>query len=153
MLNSISVDGRWLKLKAIDDLNIKSKSSFENSKPSCPFSLLAPGHPSDLNLSNGIEPPSGFRQTSPCPGLDRPASGLIPVTVGAFTPACLKLAQVSLSLRVPCVSLATEINSLPRVSKRATPLLQARAMPTYSYMVSGSFHLRIRILFTFPSPY
>lgn len=53
------------------------------------ISLLAPGHVSDLNLSISTGPPSGFRQTSPCPGLDRLASGLILVTVGSFKPDCL----------------------------------------------------------------
>ena len=53
------------------------------------ISLLAPGHVSDLNLSISTGPPSSFRQTSPCQGLDRLASGLNPVTIGAFTPDCL----------------------------------------------------------------
>jgi len=44
------------------------------------FSPLVPGHPSDLNLSKGSEPPSCFRRTLLCPGLDRPVSGLTPVT-------------------------------------------------------------------------
>ena len=44
------------------------------------FLPLVPGHPSDLNLNMGSELPSGFPRTSPCPGLDRPASGLAPVT-------------------------------------------------------------------------
>ena len=53
------------------------------------FSPLAPGHPIDLCLIFGIEPPPCFRKASLCQGLDRPASGLTPVTSGAFTPTCL----------------------------------------------------------------
>ena len=82
------------------------------------FSPLVPGHTSDLNLNMVNGPPSRFPWTSPCQGLDRPVSGLIPVTRALSHPLPLQAAGDSLSLRLRCFSLATEINSLPRVSKR-----------------------------------
>ena len=49
------------------------------------------------------------------------------------------------------VTLATYVNSLARYSKRTVELL--RALPPYSYQVSGSFNSLLRVLFNFPSLY
>ncbi len=54
------------------------------------FLPLIPGHPNGLNPSTGYGPPSGFRLTSSYPGLDRPVSGLTPVTWGTFIPTHLR---------------------------------------------------------------
>ncbi len=98
-------------------------------------------------------------------------SGLIPVTRALSHPAAspLRVAQRSLSLRLPLkVSLATEINSLPNDSKLTieTVILHSYwGLATFSFMqriptlspcgrvVSGSFHLLLRMLFSFRSPY
>ena len=50
------------------------------------LSPLAPGHPNDLHISTGNGPPSRFRETSSCPGLDRLVSGPTAMTPGTFTP-------------------------------------------------------------------
>lgn len=106
-----------------------SEEHFERNQRSLiaiSISLLAPGHVSDLNLSISIGPPSGFRRTSPCQGLDRQASGLIPVTVGSFKPDGLAARSCCAILAFATgtgITLATKINSLPRVSARATKLL------------------------------
>ena len=50
------------------------------------LSPLAPGHPNDLHISTGNGPPSCFRATSSCPGLDRLVSGPTAMTPGTFTP-------------------------------------------------------------------
>ena len=49
------------------------------------------------------------------------------------------------------IILATQVNSLARYSKRTVQLL--RAVPHYSYQVSGSFNFRLRVLFNIPSWY
>ena len=88
-------------------------------KPSSEFSPLVPGHPSDLNLSTGSEPPSRFPGISPYPGLDRQVSGPIPVTWALSHPSTWACACVEFAFAmVTGINLATEINSLPRVSKR-----------------------------------
>lgn len=81
----------------------------------------------------------------------------------------MRAAQLSLSLWLPLkVNLATEINSLPNVSKLTIEKVRLHSyyglsagsfmqrIPTLSprgRMVSGSFHLLLRILFSFRSPY
>lgn len=58
-------------------------------------------------------------RASTCPGIDQPASGLTPVTPRDHT-GPLVSCGLSLSLRLPCVNLATDVNSLARFSKRIT---------------------------------
>lgn len=83
------------------------------------FSPLPRGHGSGCDPSNPSGLPRRFRGASPCPGVDRPASGLAPVTCRAFTRA--SLTRIS-GLRLSCFRfgfrLATEANSLARFSKR-----------------------------------
>ena len=49
------------------------------------------------------------------------------------------------------ITLATQIYSLARYSKRTVQLF--RAVPHYSYQVSESFNFLLRVLFNFPSLY
>jgi len=65
----------------------------------------------------GIRPPFRFRETSPCPGLDRLVSGLNPVTNRALTRRTLLPAFYRFRF---AFLLATRMNSLPRFSKRTT---------------------------------
>ncbi len=90
----------------------------QKSPNSIGFSPLVPSHPSDLNLNMGSEPPSRVPGTSPYSGLDRQVSGLTPVTQGAFTPNPLVNCGIFAFDAATCFNLATEVNSLPRVSKR-----------------------------------
>ena len=138
------------------------------------FSPLAPGHPSELYLNTGSMPPSLFRGTSHCPGLDHLASGLTPVISGAFTPRpSPALAAAGSRFRsgfpLSAVNLTTEVNSLPRFPKRTTRLCKLflvlpscggflrkstfRAVSDYPHLVSGSFHPAFAVLFSFLSPY
>ena len=70
-------------------------------------------------------PPPGFRPASPCPGVDRPASGLSPTAPGAFnTPRLPTHKGWVRACRFPCaygvepLRLAVEENSPARVSRR-----------------------------------
>ena len=138
------------------------------------FSPLNLAHPRDWQLTTGIGPPSCFRRTSPWPGLDRRASGRIPVTPGAFTPrttlfsSYVPVAFASATL-LKQLNLATEIHSPPRFSKRKLghckldlvllpheSFLRSstfHALADCSQLVSGSFHLPFGILFSFLSRY
>lgn len=112
-----------------------------------------PRSPEWVVSNNGNRPSSGFRQTSSCPGLDRLASGLIPVITGVFTP-CSTLSLVTsflLSLRL----LAHHWDKLPDpfFQTDGATLINFRAAPDYICLVSGSFHLPLRMLFSFPSQY
>ena len=70
-------------------------------------------------------PPSGFRLTSPCPGLDHPASSLTRVTPGPYRTQRLTGQRPAARLRFPYASglytlkLATRVNSPARVSRRS----------------------------------
>ncbi len=65
-------------------------------------------------------PPRGFRPASPCPRLDRPASGRMIVTTGEHTPPLAYAAgcRFPFGYGVALLSLATTIHSLARSSKR-----------------------------------
>lgn len=71
---------------------------------------------------NPFGPPRGFRPASPCPGLDRPVSGLAAVTTGPFRPRPSRFPAAG--SRFPYASgadplrLATAANSPARVSRR-----------------------------------
>ena len=119
-----------------------------------------------LRASTGLTP------ASPCPGVDRPASGLTPLTTGPFGP-CPSPRRAA-GTRFPYgsgadpLSLARRVNSLARDSRRTT---RRRYPPSYSPYgfpsgglpfpaaskcsrpVSGSFHSPSGVLFTFPSRY
>ncbi len=90
------------------------------------LSPLAPGHPNDLHISTGNGPPSRFRETSSCPGLDRLVSGPTAMTPGTFTPRpsytrrCIADLLLSLWLQALTFNLAITIDSPPRFSTRTT---------------------------------
>ncbi len=126
---------------------------------------------------NPFGPPRGFRPASPCPGLDRPVSGLPPVTTGPLRPSPSRASRpatgfsVSLRLRgLNPLKLATGGNSPARVSRRkgrpwTLPLVlpgsprfpsgegTLSGRPSFSRPVSGSFHSPFGVLFSFPSRY
>ena len=87
------------------------------------LSPLAQGHPSDLHINNGVGPPPPFRETSPCPGLDRLVPDLTAMTSGTFTPRPCLLTELR-ACRFRCgsglltLNLAITGNSPPRFSKR-----------------------------------
>lgn len=133
------------------------------------FLPLAPDDANDLNLNIASEPPSSFRRTLLSPGLDRRVSGRILVTwaLSHPLPSPVRAAEDSLSLRLPMLTLPRKYT--PRrvfqngrcnlESPLVTPLTECsfkelyQATSTYNFVVSGSFHLLLRILFSFPSPY
>ena len=115
-------------------------------------------------------PPPGFRPASPCPGVDRPASGLTAVTPRPIRTPCLPPqggAHLSVSLRLRWydhLRLATAVNSPARVSRRnprpcllpegGTPQgFGFQASGLLDRPVSGSFHPPSGVLFSFPSRY
>ena len=102
------------------------------------FSPLIPAHPRDWHFTTGIGPPSGFRRTSPWPGLDRLASDCILVTVGAFTPhvTLLRATRFSLSLRFPGLNQLTS-------PLRYTPCPVFRNGHQNAVHYPSVFHLRI----------
>lgn len=123
-------------------------------------SPLIRAHGRDWHLTTPSRPPPCFRKASPWPRLDRRASGLTPVISGAFTPCPSLLSQLRAFAFAPAtqlklLSLTTEVNSLPRVSKRTlrhcnlTIVLSPcgdfllvrtfRASADYLHLVSGSF--------------
>ena len=64
-----------------------------------------------------------------------------------------KLQNIGFPMGTPCkrITLATQINSLARYSKRTVQHLNA--VPYYNYLVSESFRSLLRVLFNFPSLY
>ena len=119
--------------------------------------------------------PSLFRGTSHYPGLDRLASGPVPVISGTFIPRfSLQKAAASLllSLRLPCLSKLTSLlrqtpchifrngrhdtvillpySSLTRISFKKEPFAPCL---TFSNLVSSSFNPAFAVLFSFVSPY
>ena len=98
-------------------------------------------------------PPRGFRPASPCPRLDRPASGRSRVTTGEHTPP---LGQRPAGCRFPfgygvtLLSLATRLHSLARSSKRTQ---QPRRLGSYSCLAALSFaELTFRATAHYPRP-
>ena len=82
-----------------------------------------------MHVSTPSGPPSPCWGTSPYPGLDRPASGLIRATPGAFTPRpslSVRTCRFPYGFGVPPLNLAARMNSLPRVSRRT---VQPRSSP------------------------
>ena len=79
--------------------------------------------------------------------------GSYPSDLGIFIPSISLLAQICFrsDYLSKTVSLATQINSLIRYSKRTIQLL--RAVSYYNHQVSGSFYSLSRVLFNFPSQY
>jgi len=138
------------------------------------FSPLIQDHGREWQLTTPIRPPPCFRKASPCLGLDRRASGPVPVISGAFTPCSSLLSQLRAFAFVPGtwlkpLTLTTEANSLPRFSKRTlrhcnpTIVLSSyenfllvgtfHASADFIRLVSGSFHPAFAVLFSFLSPY
>lgn len=109
-------------------------------------------------------PPPPFREASPCPCIDRPVSGIQPMTPGEHT---LFLFQGMRTYWFPSGStlirfnLAIDRNSLARFSERtirqrsalAKEHLPFLALSVCNHLVSGSFHLPSRVLFSFHSRY
>ena len=97
-------------------------------------------------------PPSPIKVTSPCPGLDRLASGLLTRTERPFRlafaappgPWALKLARVNNS---PDHSSTGTRLSIPMVAHGHSSSAACKRT------VSGSFHSPSGVLFTFPSRY
>ena len=136
-----------------------------------------PGSGERIARQNPFGPPPGFRPASPCPGLDRPVSGLTAVTPGPIrTPpltgplARLRACRFPYAFGVNPLRLATAVNSPARVSRRTVrprsapfvlpgypgflqgvSLLKSRTV--YRRPVSGSFHPPLGVLFSFPSRY
>ncbi len=125
---------------------------------------------------NPFGPPRGFRPASPCPGLDRPVSGLPPVTTGPLRPSPSRghprygLFGFPTPSGLNPLRLATGGNSPARVSRRkgrprTLPLVlpgsprfpsgegTLSGRPSFSRPVSGSFHSPFGVLFSFPSRY
>ena len=136
----------------------------------------SPGSWERFARQNPFGPPRGFRPASPCPGLDRPVSGLPPVTTGPLRPRPSR----GIEPRYGHVGFPTPTGLTPLGSPRAgtprpvfldgrgdpsprprTPglprfpsgggLLSGR--PSCSRPVSGSFHSPFGVLFSFPSRY
>ena len=136
-----------------------------------------PGSGERIARQNPFGPPPGFRPASPCPGLDRPVSGLTAVTPGPFRPRPSPGTKPRLrACRFPCafgvepLRLATAVNSPARFPRRTvrprsiplvlpgcpgflreTSLLKGRTVCRRP--VSGSFHPPLGVLFSFPSRY
>ena len=123
---------------------------------------------------NPYRPPSIWRLTSPCPGLDQPVSGLVTVTWGPIkTPSLAEWLRTSGFPAAPKMTFLASPRSqtpcpvfqdgrqnpdhlsscmtLARLLFGQTHLFQA--MPNCSRLVSGSFHLPCGILFSFLSRY
>ena len=67
------------------------------------------------------------------------------------SPHCLRDIGFPMGALRKKITLATQIHSLARYSKRTLQLL--RAVTSYNYLVSESFHSLLRVLFNFPSLY
>ena len=118
------------------------------------FSPLIPGHSSGLNQQR-YGPPPRFRATSPCPGLDHLASDLEVMTKRTFTRRTRRYYRFRFGCVLEALNLAITTNSLPRFSKRTMGYSFFRRLSPSNYgcLGSGFFHLLLRILFSFPSPY
>jgi hypothetical protein len=136
------------------------------------FSPLIQAHPRECQLTTGSGLPFCFRRTSPWPGLDRRASGRIPVTSRSFerrTTLSLRacrfrygflLKQLTSPLRyTPCPVFQNgrcdavscySYNCLATASFVAAPFTPQLTVPI---MVSSSFHPACAVLFSFLSPY
>ena len=97
------------------------------------LSPLDTGHASDLHINTANGPPRSFRHASTCPRLDRPASGSIPVTPRT----CIRRASPKMRARrfrygcsVRRISLATQMHSLARSSKRKMQRWHSALVPT-----------------------
>ena len=79
--------------------------------------------------------------------------GSYPSDLGIFIPSILHAAQICFRSDYisQIFSLATQINSLIRYSKRTIQLL--KAVSYFHHQVSGSFHSLLRVLFNFPPRY
>lgn len=141
----------------------------------------SPGSGERFALQHPFGPPPLVRVASPCPGLDRPASGLTAVTPGPFGPrpshikCCGHVGFPTTPGRKP-LSLATAVNSLARVStrtagRRSPPLILPRrrgffwggsslsrpaglsppGFRLFSLPVRGSFQLSLTVLVRYRS--
>ena len=102
----------------------------------CPYSQVTGGICTSPSLS-GLHRACG--PASPCPGVDRPASGLTGVTKPPFRGSPLAEAaghSLSLRLRASALRLATPVNSPARVSRRTG---QPQSSPSYSCLAAFSF--------------
>ena len=122
-----------------------------------------------------VEPPSLVRATSSCPGIDRPASGFNAVIPGPIK--TLPLTQVLRAYRFPYDYKDKNFLASPQ-QKTPWPVFQdgrcntspilpyynvtidsfeeihsLRATSGHHYLVSGTFHPPIGVLFSFPSRY
>lgn len=112
----------------------------------------------------GLPPP--FQKASPSSGIDRPVSDLQPMTPGEHTSFLFRRCGMRTcwfpsGYALSRLSLAIDQNSLARFSERtiehrSTPamgLQPLHALSVCNHLVSGSFHLPSRILFSFHSRY
>lgn len=91
-------------------------------------------------------PPCGFRHISSCPGIDRLVSGSFQVIKRTLIRSLsCKHCRDLLSLRLHAVLHLTS-------PLKNTPCLVFQN-ENYHYVISGSFHSLLRVLFYFPSPY
>ncbi len=139
----------------------------------CPYSQVTGGictSPPLSGLHRACDP------ASPCPGVDRPASGLTGVTKPPFRggpltgQSRLQDPRFPYAFGVEPLRLATPVNSPARVSRRtgrpwSIPIVLWRrrhfllgtstlsGRHSYNRLVSGSFHPAPAVLFSFPSRY
>ena len=92
-------------------------------------------------------PPCGFRHISSCPGIDRPVSGSFQVIKRAINTLSLMT-----SIAKTCFRFGSMLKKHLTSPLKNTPCLVFQN-ENYNYVISGSFHSLLQVLFCFPSPY
>jgi hypothetical protein len=103
-----------------------------------------------------VGPPPHFRRASSCPGIDRLASGLPPVTPGERTSCLVNCAHVAFATAPAFNALTSPLDRTPwPVFQNVLTDTADAFMPRdiCNRMVSGSFHFPSRVLFSFHSRY
>ena len=109
-------------------------------------------------------PPPSFRRASPYPSIDRPASGIPPMTPGEHTSSLTPYGDADCwfpsgyavtRLTSPLIRTPWPVilNGRYNVAPQSTLLLCLHAISAYSCLVSGSFNLPSGVLFSFHSRY
>ena len=110
-----------------------------------------------------FSPPPSFRKASTYPGIDRPASGIAPMTPREHTTllarrlraCCFRSGFVPTYLTSPLVRTPWPVirNGRYDTGPQRSLLQPFHAISACSCLVSGSLHLPSRVLFNFQSPY